>query len=85
MSKCSHIYPQNFNEINPTAHLSKNLGILRDQPKLTPSTEENDTDPLQPIKRRRITSLDSPTDRIAMNYRKRIMCRPPIRRMLNNS
>lgn len=51
------------------------------------SDEEGDgTDPLQPIKRRRITSIDAKSiDRMAMKYQKRIMCRPPIRRMLNNN
>lgn len=48
--------------------------------------EGDENDPLRPIKRRRITSIDAKSvDRMAMKYQKRILCRPPIRRMLNNN
>lgn len=63
------------------------VGVLREKNPATQTEdeeeEESEIDPLQPIKRRRITSVDSSSDHL--NYRKRIMCRPPIRRMLNNS
>lgn len=66
------------------------LGVLREKNTSPTSTststsdEEVEIDPLQPIKRRRITSIDTSINRTAIGYRKRIMCRPPIRRMQNN-
>lgn len=62
------------------------LGVLREKNVLESDDDEEDkNDPLQPLKRRRITSIDAKSiDRMTMKYRKRIMCRPPIRRMLNS-
>lgn len=63
------------------------LGVLREKSALELSDDEEETtsDPLQPQKRRRITSITpNSVDRMAKSYRKRIMGRPPIRRMLNN-
>ncbi|XP_055306075.1 mitosis initiation protein fs(1)Ya isoform X2 [Sitodiplosis mosellana] len=61
-------------------------GILREKNPQTPSDgEESESDSSQPIKRRRVTSIDTLDASLEpANYRKRIMCRPPIRRMLNN-
>lgn len=75
------------------SNLSKNsfvfcsLGFVRENNVLESSDDDADGgDPLQPIKRRRITSIDAKSiDRMALKYQKRIMCRPPIRRMLNNN
>ncbi|XP_031623405.1 mitosis initiation protein fs(1)Ya isoform X4 [Contarinia nasturtii] len=58
-------------------------GVLREQNISNLCDDGSEVDPLQPIKRRRITSTDSPLGEPSMNYSKRIMCRPPIRRMLN--
>lgn len=63
------------------------IGFVRDKNVLESSDDDadDDGDPLQPIKRRRITSIDAKSiDRMALKYKKRIMCRPPIRRMLND-
>lgn len=59
-------------------------GVLREKNTSAASEDENEIDPLQPIKRRRLTSIDTSINTTAAGYRKRIMCRPPIRRMLNN-
>lgn len=68
-------------------HCLQSLGFVREKNVLESSDDDADGgDPLQPIKRRRITSIDAKSiDRMTMKYRKRIMCRPPIRRMLNNN
>lgn len=58
-------------------------GVLQEEHLSTPSDEECDVDPLQPIKRRRMISTDPLLGKPSLNYSKRIMCRPPIRRMLN--
>lgn len=55
-------------------------GILREEDP-TAALEDNELDTLQPIKRRRITSMDPSSESAEENYSKRIMCRPPIRKM----
>lgn len=53
---------------------------MREQNPSSSPEDDSELDPLQPIKRRRIASIES----TKVNYNKRIMCRPPIRRMRNN-
>lgn len=68
-------------------HLGVSSGktILESTNKDDAEDTDIENDPLQPIKRRRITSIDPKSiDRMATMYRKPIVGRPPIRRILNH-